>query len=270
MRSRDLPEFDNPPLNEMIVGVQFNPAETYSQIRAGEVWSLFKKRYPLHEEHPPLLPQFETFGLPAPPQFGFNMVNGGQHDRFWFLTPDRRELIQFQEDRLLHNWRQVDGAPTVKYPRFENILDKFSEEATELSRYFSSIGSRPITFNQAEITYTNHIVLNNSDIGSTHVDYLNVLNLERVVDPDDIVFIMRRVLSNGENPFARLIVEAKTAVHNQTFQRMVVLSLTVRGNPPDGSLEDVLWFLKLGHEVIVEEFTAITTDYAHEVWGRTY
>jgi hypothetical protein len=106
-RPSDLPDFRDPPLNEVLLGVQFAQAKGYSQIRVGEVWGLFKSAFPEVEEQPPLQPSFEVFGLPQAAQGWAGFVMGPTHNRFWFLTRQKDELIQFQHDRLLHNWRKV-------------------------------------------------------------------------------------------------------------------------------------------------------------------
>src|SRR5688572_8563699 len=99
-----LPEFSQPPINEVVLGVQFVTPGKYSQIFAGRVWSLFEKKYPHVEEQRPLEQQFETFGLPAA-QNKIKFITGPTHDRFWFIDESKCELVQFQADRLHHNWR---------------------------------------------------------------------------------------------------------------------------------------------------------------------
>lgn len=64
-RPDHLPDFRTPPLNEVVVGVQFAPARGYQQILAGEVWELYRAQFPTVEEMPPIPPAFETFGLSA-------------------------------------------------------------------------------------------------------------------------------------------------------------------------------------------------------------
>src|SRR4051794_13517866 len=75
-RPETLPDFCTPPLNEVVVGVQFTPARGYQQIRAGEVWALFRSIFPKVEEFPALPPMFETFGLPQAQHINFGIVSG--------------------------------------------------------------------------------------------------------------------------------------------------------------------------------------------------
>ena len=64
----NLADFKAPPLNEVVMGIQFQPVPGYQQIRALEVWQLFREQFPVVQEQLPLNPQFETFGLPSPAQ----------------------------------------------------------------------------------------------------------------------------------------------------------------------------------------------------------
>ncbi|MDE2074857.1 MAG: TIGR04255 family protein, partial [Alphaproteobacteria bacterium] len=138
MRPSHLPDYKAPPLNEVVLGVQFNQPVGYQQIRAGEVWSLYKSNYPVVEEQPPLAPSFEMFGGRPTNVLQFQFATGATHDRFWFLSESRDELIQFQADRLLHNWRKV-GDGTNPYPRFERMIDKFRAELRTLETYLATL-----------------------------------------------------------------------------------------------------------------------------------
>ncbi|WP_294534624.1 TIGR04255 family protein [uncultured Rhodoblastus sp.] len=265
-RPEHLPDYRDPPLNEVVIGVQFVPARGYQQIRAGEVWGLYRADFPLVEEQPPIPPSFETFGLsPAGPMINFGFVTGAQHDRFWFLTPSKDELIQFQHDRLLHNWRKV-GDQSNQYPRFENMIVKFDDELQRLETYFSGLSVQSLNCNQAEISYINHINIDKSE-SSAVKDWFRVLNLGDW-PIDDVSATWRRTLrSDHEGPYGRLSCELASAI-DPRGRRIFVLTLTVRGRPSGSSIVASIDFLKRGRAVIVEEFTAITSDSAHKIWGR--
>ena len=116
-RPENLPDFSNPPLKEVVLGIQFAPPSAYKPIHAGEVWHLFESNFPTTRELETLPASYELFGLPqceSPQAPSFEPVPG---KRFWFLSPEENELIQFQQDRLLHNWR--------KEGNFISILNTF-------------------------------------------------------------------------------------------------------------------------------------------------
>ena len=266
-RPPHLPDYRNPPLNEVVLGVQFASPRGYQQIRAGEVWNLYKEEFPLVEEMPPIPPMFETFGLSRPgAMFNFGIVSGAMQNRFWFLSREKSELIQFQQDRLLHNWRKV-GANNNEYPRFEKMISNFEKELETLEVYFNNLAPQKLVCNQAEVSYINHIPLDKGDGREKASDWFCFANFG-TAEPDDMSFVFRRALKDPSGvPTARLICEAATNF-NPVGARIFVLTLTVRGAPEDTTVEATLKLLRLGREVIVTEFAAITTDSAQEIWER--
>jgi uncharacterized protein (TIGR04255 family) len=261
-RPDDLPEFLNPPLYEVVLGVQFAPARGYSQIRAGEVWGLFKSSFPLVEEHSVLPPMFETFGRPERSRMQLDFIAGARHDRFWFLTPDKNELIQFQQDRLLHNWRKI--AKDSKYPRFERMFESFAGEIRTLEHYFASLAPQTLTITQCEIVYINHIP--STLVRGNIADWLRFVTL-RQREHEDFAITIRSILPGKESqPAGRLTMEAATAlIAGETVLRF---GLAVRGAPERADIQAALDFLRSGREIIVRAFTENTTDSAHREWQR--
>lgn len=258
-RPADLPDFADPPLNEVVLGVQFAPAEGYSQIRAGEVWSLYKDRFPLVEEHPPLPPTFETFGRPKAAQVGLGFVTGASHDRFWFLTPTKEQLIQFQQDRLWHNWRKL-GDEKNPYPRFEAMIRDFEQELGGLEDYFRTLGNQLLLINQCEVTYVNHIPYDQPP-----ESWLRVVRFAGM-DIDDFGMSFRRILYRDNEPIGRLIVEAGAAIQNgKLVWRM---QLTARGAPQRPDMHAALELLRTNREVVVHAFAEFTSESAHQKWKR--
>jgi len=265
-RPDHLPDFGKPPLNEVVLGVQFSPPKGYQQIRAGEVWALFKSEYPLVQELQALEPTFETFGLPHHGQIGgrLSFVTGASHDRFWFLRKSGDELIQFQHDKLLHNWRKI-GDQRNEYPRFEGMAARFSAELRQLESYFSSLSSQPLAINQCEVSYINHI-----DIGTGPMKpelWLRGAGFEGI-EIDDLNMGCREVI-RGENgqPVGRITYEVNTGIKPDR-SRLIVLNLTARGAPDGSDIDSALRFIAKGRELIVKRFATITTEAAHKAWER--
>jgi uncharacterized protein (TIGR04255 family) len=265
-RPTDLPEFANPPLNEMLVGIQFAQPLGYRQIRAGEVWALFRKDYPHVEEQPPLGPQFEAFGLPQN-LLNFQLMQGASHDRFWFLSPNKDELIQFQQDRLLHNWRKVGEGSNV-YPRFGVIIDKFEAEARQLEAYMATLEPQTLKINQAEVTYINHIPCDGAPgMACLPAKWLTLFDMDKHGFEDFNTTFRRRVLTNTGQPHARLLCQVSVATLPPE-KRIIQLNLTFRGAPQGDNIDSAIEFLYRGRQMIVEFFTQITTEDAHKAWGR--
>jgi uncharacterized protein (TIGR04255 family) len=267
-RPVDLPEYMDPPLNEVLLGVQFTPPVGYHQLLAGDVWRLFKSRYPNSSELPPLPPSYETFGPPGVQQFQFNLSPGGQHNRYWFITADQTELLQFQNDRFMHNWRKIEGVK-AEYPRFDTLLDRFQDELTKLSEFFRGLpgNGRQLVCTQAELSYVNHISLPKGSAidPSPFLKFLQFAGLA----PDDMTMTWRRALKNSNgSPYARLICETTSAI-NAKSENILVFNLTIRGNPSVGTIGNIMEFLRSGRDMLVAEFDKLTTEEAHRRWERT-
>jgi uncharacterized protein (TIGR04255 family) len=188
------------------------------------------------------------------------------HNRFWFTSNTGDEIIQFQNDRLLHNWRKV-GDQSNEYPRFDAIVTKFQSEAMRLEEYFKRLGGQNLCIRQCELSYVNHIKDNSSEILKIS-DWLNFL-LFPSFEPDDFAVSFRKTIKspNGD-PKGRLICESSTAVE-PSGRHFISLTLTARGVPEQPSIDSALEFLARGRDVIVNTFAEITTDSAHRVWERT-
>ena len=266
-RTEHLPDFDRPPLNEVVFGVQFAPAKGYSQVRAWEVWQLYRQDYPLVQEREALVPTFETFGPPSAGLMmgGLNFVTGALHDRFWFLRQTEDELLQFQQDRLLHNWRRV-GDRSIEYPRYEKMAERFSTELERLEKYFSGLSTQSLNINQCEISYINHI---EGEIGAPPrpIEWLRFASFEGQ-EPENISVAFRDVIrSNDHRPIGRFICECASGI-SPLGKPILVLTLTVRGTPSSGGRESALDFIHHGRDLIVQKFAELTTAAAHVVWGR--
>ncbi len=269
-RPTHLPDYEKPPLHEVVLGIQFSTPQGYQQIHAGEVWNLYKENYPDVKEHHPLPPIFEHFGFPIE-QSPFGLITGATHDRFWFLSRDQNELIQFQNDRFLHNWRKIDEHDTP-YPRYESIIAKFTQEAGKLDEFFKGFDGNGLNINQTEITYINHIPLehpeNQNITANKWLKFLDFSFLEKKTIVADFQHTFRITIDDKNNkPCGRLICESAIAV-NAKGERLLRLNMTVRGKPEESSLQAAIAFLGQGRELIVQNFDAITTDAAHRHWGK--
>ncbi|WP_310609098.1 TIGR04255 family protein [Limnohabitans sp.] len=266
-RPEGLPDFEVPPLNEVVLGVQFATPTNYQQIHAGEVWSNFRKDYPVVQEHPPLVPNFETFG-PAHSHFAmppFSIGPVATHNRYWFLKEAGDELIQFQADRFLHNWRKRPDVGNG-YPRYEAVIHSFKNELIKLEKFFSKLADQTLAINQCEITYINHFS-GDAGGGQKLANWLSFI-ANSGFDPDDVAMSFREVIKSHEGkPIARLYLEINTA-YLSSMEKVYAMHLTVRGAPAESTVESAIDFLNAGRTAIVNKFTDLTSAAAHATWKR--
>ena len=270
---RDLPDFSNPPVIEVALSVQFERLAGLHAAHLGLAWSLFRERFPRTEEHPPREGVIEQFGGVTPSRLRVQFEAAMPVPRVWFLNERGTELIQLQQDSLVHNWRKV-GVPEEAYPRYESIRSTFSDELQLFVRFVEQEQLGKIVPTQCEITYVNHITPGQG--------WDNLGQVQRVLAPwsgvhsDPFLPMPENVrvgisyLMPGESgePAGRLHVECVPAVDMKTQAPLLVLSLTARGAPAGEDIDDALAFLDRGREWIVRGFAAVTTSDMHRVWGR--
>lgn len=266
-RPFDLPDFENPPLSEVALGVQFVPPDKYSQIFAKDVWDLYRREYPILNQVEPIPPVFETFGTRPLADGAISLQGGVTHDRYWFISEDSKDLIQFQSDRLLHNWRKVPSKEG-RYPRFESIIEKYERELRLLEDlYCSSFGERGLHLTQCEATYINLIPLGN-EMPDLPEAWINLICLNGA-DFEQFSFSSTRVLNREDGtPSGRCIVECRNVISPSDSQKCIELKITVRGAPETEKMESAIWFLYNARNEIVRTFASVTTDAAHNKWGR--
>src|SRR6266478_4823403 len=116
-----LPEFERPPVNEVVCGVMFKSLEQLLTPYLGLLWESYKE-YPTCQETPPLIPIVETFGeghSRNKPEF----AEIPPLQRVWFVHKNGNGIIQVQRDRFLHNWRKLKLEDT--YPRYGQVIGMF-------------------------------------------------------------------------------------------------------------------------------------------------
>lgn len=273
-RPADLPDYEHPPLVEVVLSVQFAELQGYRTVHAGLLWEeKFRQAYPLVVEHPPLNPTFEVFGPQASsPQLQIKQMPGPQVPRLWFSNSENTELVQIQADRFVRNWRKVGKGEC--YPRYERLRKQFFADLEEVDGFFKDWKIGAMQPNQCEMTYVNRLELQGYDLRNRPGLALNFFP-ERALQPDredarlpeseDCNLAVRYVLKDARaEPRGRLLV----TVQPWSREPALRLDLTARGAPETADFEAVASFLDEGREAIVHGFTAITRERMHKKWGR--
>jgi uncharacterized protein (TIGR04255 family) len=270
---QDLPDFRRPPVAETVLSLQFEPISGLTTAHVGLLWQRFRDQLPLVEEQPPLPPAFERFDAPKPPEVEVTVEEKLPAPRVWFLNRAKTELIQVQPDRLVHNWRKVEGIEP--YPRYERIRDDFRREAETFERFLNDEGLGALNVNQCEVTYVNHI--EGSGIWGRHGQLDTVLrNWSRLPtgaflgEPEDAVVRMRFVIPGEGKPAGRLHVAFQPARKKTDNSPLFLMTLTARGAPLGDGMEGAFAFFDLGRPWIVKAFADLTTPGMHLVWERIH
>jgi uncharacterized protein (TIGR04255 family) len=269
-RPANLPDYERPPIVEMVLGVQFAELPGFTTVHAGLLWEeKFRAAYPRFSEQAPLEPSFEVFGSQQRPRFEIKQVPG-LRPRLWLVNEMDDELVQIQANRFIRNWK----GEGLNYPRYEKLREGLFSDLQEFVSFLKQWSLGTIQPNQCEITYVNRLRLEGYDLRVNpgvalrffHPEALRPGDKgERLPDPEGCNFSARYVLKgpNGE-PCGRLHVTV------QPWQREpdLRLDLMVRGAPASPDLKAVADFFDEGRTSIVNGFTEITTERMHHEWGR--
>jgi uncharacterized protein (TIGR04255 family) len=261
------PEFDNPPVVERVIGVQFAELPFFTSAHAGWYWKRFLgDEWSQVNVAPKIQDQFEKFGKVAPAQkmrFEVSQVPTPERTQFVRASDDR--MIQLQNSRFLLNWRKAEGQP---YPEFKDLYAEFLDLLATFRDFVKEACGEELKINQWEITYVNHIP--SDTLWKGVKDWPNLfpeLSMPGMGHADKNLHSMAASWSYTlANDIGRLHLALKHRISTKTEENEIVsLDLTARG-PIDksGNFEDSLM---VGHDSIVNTFSEITSETAHRCWG---
>jgi len=271
-RPTHLPDYKAPPVNEVVLGIQFAELKQLGSVHAGLFWSRIRSKFTKAAEQPPLPKTFEMFGSdlrmmmtptmelsPMPPMH-----------RYWFIDEGEAELIQLQRDRLFHNWRKTTS--DAEYPHFEAISDSFRQSVRLLEQFLHDERLGTLECNQCEVTYINHIAVQADEGFSAATKRVFgewfALDAPAFKSLEDTAIALKYQISIDGKVRGRLHVSIQPAVQ-ATGQSLLVMELTARGRPVSDDAEGYLSFMRHAREAIVMKFTKLTSKEMHKAWGRT-
>jgi uncharacterized protein (TIGR04255 family) len=269
--SQSLPEYDNPPVIEVVCGVLFKPIETLLAPHLGLLWEKFKPEYSECKETDPLVPVIERFDEVPGGKFKISEeLRLPMLPRIWFVQASGNGIIQVQRDRFLYNWRKVQLED--EYPRYHTVIQKFRDHLSVFQAvlYEAKLGTiEPL---QYEMTYVNHIPQGEgwetpSDIGNIFPDSTWKVNEQRfLADPEG--FNLRTSFALPEHS-GRLHLTIRNAIRRNDGHPIFLFELLVRGIGNYTSLEAIWSWFDQAHEWIVQGFTDLTSSkIQNDIWRR--
>jgi uncharacterized protein (TIGR04255 family) len=266
--------FARPPVVEVVFAVSFRPVPLTIVDLALFGRSELLGEYPLVQEQPPIQMAIESFedGTSGFGSMGsLSLLMGPPSPRLWFQSQDKTRLVQIQRDWLAFNW-QDSAESTLPYPRYGVIEEAFLKVLGSFRSFLLSRGSEEPHIMQCELTYINHI--QSDTVWSRHGQVSRVLRTIEpaggyLPEPEDIQTTTRYRMKTTGGTLGRLYVNSVPGFKQGDRSPMILLTMTARGAPENGSNEDAaLGFFRSAHKWIVEGFTSTTTDEAHHSWGK--
>jgi len=271
-----LPDFEQPPVVEVAISLQFMPLESIRSSHFGLLWNVFRKQgFSRTEDHGELAPAFEDLSATRPVTVGVRLQtfdDAPPLPRVWFLNQDKNELLQIQRDRLIVNWRQ--GINAEPYPRYVAIIERF-RAAVKLFADFANLEQvGEIVPTQCEITYVNHLQAglgweNHSEIDKVVTTWRNISSDGFLPLPEDVNFAARyRMVDKTGNAVGRLHVNFQPANRSADHRPIFIMNLTARGKPEPADMTGVFQLFDREHEWIVRGFASLTSTTMHRLWRR--
>jgi uncharacterized protein (TIGR04255 family) len=263
-----LPDFDNPPVVETVLSVQFEPLPLVQAAHLGLLWNEYRSAFPKTEEGPALEPVIERFPENPTARVGLKLhaLQSFPVPRIWFANDQGNELIQVQNGRFIKNWRKEREGQ--RYPRYDETIRPHFDRDYKIFLTFlkeNQLGAPQI--NQCEVTYVNHILIGE---GGKHYGAADkIFTFWRSADlmppgpAEDLRIHTRFIIPDTDGkPIGRLHVDVQPGMRTSDNRPMYVMHLTARGQ-----VGDDVDFFDVGREWIVTTFKRLTTDSMHNTWG---
>jgi uncharacterized protein (TIGR04255 family) len=265
------PDYEGPPVVEVILGVQFDRLPTLKNAHLGAFWKSLGQEWPTVSDAPPLLPQFERFAESAKWSKAVARVTitSDQASRVRIKNRQADQMIQVQNGRLHFNWLGEGGG---KYPHYANVREGFTRALRQFMEFLRGEDLGAFKPNQWEVTYLNHIPQGTVWTKPQDWDFFRPLAGLPTVDGT-----VQGESFEGEWHFVipeqrgRLHVNWQHAAKSEPeAKELIVLNLTARGPlesvEPD-AVNAIVEGLNLGRDTIVRSFENLMSDEANKYWG---
>jgi uncharacterized protein (TIGR04255 family) len=261
-----LPDYDNPPVTEVVFGIQFERIRGLKAPHTGILWErLGRQDYPECQEKPPLNHVIESFEDNPPNPQSITFYDSPPLPRLFFINNEGDQFVQVQEDRFHQNWRKLKSDD--EYPRYVTLYPKFLESWHTFIDFMKSVDLGEPKPDQYELTYVNHIHRDAgwktlSDVGELFPSFTCEGTDGFLPEPES--FSWRRIYRFPDNR-GRLHVSLRLAVSKETKDQVMILDLTARGFLKE-NME--AWF-NMAHEWIVKGFSDLTGgSIQRSIWKR--
>jgi len=262
-----LPEYDRPPVTEVVCGVMFTALKNLLAPHLGLLWERYKPEYSECQEVAPLPTQIEDSGGSLA---GVEILDVPPLPRIWFTEPNGNRLVQIQRERFHHNWRKIN--PEDEYPRHKRVLQVFNERLETFRSFVSESGLGELQLKQYEMTYVNHILAESgwksvADISKVFPDFSWRDRSDRPLGaPVGIHWKSVFALPEG---MGRLHVTIRNASRITDNQPILLFELTSRGFGKEAMLDDMRSWFEMAHDQIVQTFDdLVDVEFQKTYWGR--
>jgi uncharacterized protein (TIGR04255 family) len=264
--SSGLPNFERPPVVEVVLTAQFAPLRGFSASHAGLYWrDHLDRNWTRAKDVRRIDDAEERFVEDSRVWREVRYVLADEPPRVQIVHADNEHMIQIQNSRFSLNWRKQGS----DYPRYEALRPVFQSHWDGFRGFTAGAGLGEVSVNLWELMYVNRVP--KGEIWESRRDSDQVI--PRFRPPlDDTPEMSCEGLFKDEWAYAlrdragRLYITT-TFGWLPTTGEFLNLQLLARGAVD--SHRTLEQGFELGHAAIVNAFTAMTSEAAHHHWRRT-
>lgn len=266
-----LPDYGDPPVDEVAIGVAFMPVTGFSNDHVARYRNRVKGDFPALQYQPRMAVRLESLTQDPLVESPFGQMIRDQltraNQRTWFVSADDQRVLQIQEDAFIANWRRR----AEPYPRFESILKEFWSRFQLLREEVSVGGESQLQLQQLDVTYINWVPSSARALS----DWFSPARASRIkmagteINPEHELWAVSYLINRNGIPTARLHGRQMEALRTSPGPHVgAQLELAYRAPLAPGISDDEINELAFhAREVIVLAFTDLTTKEAHDEWG---
>jgi len=249
-------KYNEPPLNEVLMGVSFVPIKGLHTQHIGRFWDKIADKYPKSEQainYGEPIPSGEGEIYPAP--------------RFWFITDTLDKLVQIQSNLFLCNWRKVAGEGT--YPEYAEMKKVFKETFDLFLEFLKDLGFDEPIPKEFQFSYINHFIegkewKKESDLSKIIPSLAFPASLG---DKGVINYDLNYVYSLPNENKGKYRMKISTAKIVSTDKKVIIFENSARGL--DEESDDIYDWFDYAHEQLVNKFESITDIYLqNDIWKK--
>ena len=274
----NFPDYEAPPVVEVVMGIQFPPIVGLTTAHVGLYWAEIREEFNRAQDQPPIPRRIEPPGAKEEgedspifkqPQASFHVSHHPEWPRIWFESKSGTRLIQLQRDHFLFNWRKMSAGD--EYPRYPALEEAFLREWAGFRAFLEGQDLPSPKADQLEVTYVNQI--KKGEGWDATRDIVELFTNTRwkprtgfLPEPEYLRWSFKFLLPAGAGRLhADIMVPVLIPPGNE---KAVHFTLTARGRP-QGEMDEAQireWFA-LAREYIVKGFVDFVSEATDSLWG---
>ena len=268
-RPTELPDFDRPPLDEVVIAAYFSHIEALTLNHQILFWQRHQDTYSEFSVQPPVVVLDDDVTQPpgpAPiPSAALQRLLTGTVPRLWLESKDGAFLLQLQTNMFSSNWR-VRSEP---YPHFELLLDRFIDAYRDYQSFLAElpINSGPNTM--LDVTYVNWIPETPMQDVLRSAEACEISGRNADTWPAAQGHTLLYQLRDGGNSVGRLTVDVQSARRpsGDSWTNGTQMTLVARVGPGKDEAE-IRAKCAFCRDAIVQAFADLTTEGARRTWQQ--